>query len=217
MTAAQPLALPITRQSARGDNPKALTAIYREDVNMAIWHRCPSAPWADECRSLLAGAFSGIRLVLPESKLTSLADVLPELKPFPQLLDDVRQLADMFCCLFDVDTVGLRLTSLDSAMCPKFHVDRVPCRLITTYCGTGTEWLAHSDVDRSKLGTGSNGISDAHSGLYASAQRIQCLQPGDVALLKGELWEGNEGAGLVHRSPEVDPGEKRLLLTLDFA
>ncbi|WP_428354217.1 DUF1826 domain-containing protein [Methyloprofundus sp.] len=36
------------------------------------------------------------------------------------------------------------------------------------------------------------------------------------ALLKGERWEGNENAGLVHRSPAINEGERRLLLTLDF-
>jgi len=39
----------------------------------------------------------------------------------------------------------------------------------------------------------------------------------DVALLKGELWEGNEKAGLVHRSPAVPADHRRLLLTLDFS
>jgi len=42
------------------------------------------------------------------------------------------------------------------------------------------------------------------------------LLPGDVALLKGELWEGNEGAGMVHRSPSMNPGDRRLLLSFDF-
>lgn len=38
-----------------------------------------------------------------------------------------------------------------------------------------------------------------------------------VGLMKGENWEGNEGYGLVHRSPiptAVQP--HRLLLTLDM-
>jgi len=71
-------------------------------------------------------------------------------------------------------------------------------------------------VDRSKLGRGSKGLSDLESGLYRGAGDIEQLQRGDVALLKGELWEGNETAGLVHRSPAVSPGESRLLLTLDI-
>ena len=68
-----------------------------------------------------------------------------------------------------------------------------------------------------KLGAGSAGLSDAESGLYPTKDAIQTLAAGDVALLKGESWEGNEGAGLVHRSPAVKSGQQRLLLTLDFA
>jgi len=105
---------------------------------------------------------------------------------------------------------------LDKAMCPKFHVDRVPCRLLTTFQGIATEWLPHNKVNRDKLGPGSQGKADSESGLYTSPEDIQQLQAGHVALLKGELWEGNENAGLVHRSPAVPNGERRLLLTLDF-
>jgi hypothetical protein len=39
---------------------------------------------------------------------------------------------------------------------------------------------------------------------------------GDVALLKGERWEGNEHRAIIHRSPPVSEGERRLLLTLDW-
>jgi len=46
--------------------------------------------------------------------------------------------------------------------------------------------------------------------------QIQQLKRGDVALLKGEKWLGNEGFGLIHRSPHPAPGERRLLLTLDW-
>ena len=32
------------------------------------------------------------------------------------------------------------------------------------------------------------------------------------------FWSGNEGAGLVHRSPKVESvNQKRLLLTIDFS
>lgn len=132
----------------------------------------------------------------------------------------------MFCCLFDLGSAGLRLTALDRAMCPRFHVDKIPCRLVTTYQGIATEWLPHHHVDRSKLGAGSEGKSDEQSGLFQNLEDIQRLHQGEVALLKGEGWEGNEGAGLVHRSPAMPViadsvkmhavSERRLLLTLDF-
>jgi hypothetical protein len=34
--------------------------------------------------------------------------------------------------------------------------------------------------------------------------------------MKGELWHNNEGAGLIHRSPQVPNNTRRLVLTLDF-
>ncbi|MBL6879560.1 MAG: DUF1826 domain-containing protein, partial [Burkholderiales bacterium] len=51
---------------------------------------------------------------------------------------------------------------------------------------------------------------------FTNPKDIQRLTAGDVALLKGELWEDNENAGLVHRSPVVPEGQRRLVLTLDF-
>ncbi|MEM9690795.1 MAG: DUF1826 domain-containing protein, partial [Pseudomonadota bacterium] len=130
---------------------------------------------------------------------------------------DIAFLAEMFCDLLDVRRVGLRLSVLNSAMCPKFHVDRVACRLITSYQGIGTEWLPHDAVDRSKLGLGSGGLPDHESGLYRSARHIERLAVGDVAIMKGELWENNEGAGLVHRSPSISNDTPRLMLSLDVA
>ena len=122
----------------------------------------------------------------------------------------------MFCCLFELEEVGLRLAVLNQAMCPRFHFDQVPCRLVTTYHGIATQWLENDAVDRSKLGRGSNGQPDSASGLYNDESDIQQMSAGDVALLKGERWSGNENRGLVHRSPVTSSEEVRLLLTIDF-
>lgn len=205
------------RCAALGSTSDALTDIYQNHVNMAIWQRQANATLILESQNLLAGKhFTGERLILPTDKPYRLEELLPSLSPYPNLLEDMQTLTDMFSCLFEPETIGLRLTPLSNSMCPKFHVDRVPCRLITTYIGGGTEWLPHGDVDRSKLGAGSGGLSDAESGLYANQDNIQTLSPGDIAILKGESWAGNEGAGLVHRSPTVEAAHRRLLLTLDF-
>lgn len=206
------------RHSVTGHSPESLTDIYRNDVNIAIWQRQAPQLAARESQELVGSRhLHGIRCSIATKKLSRVADSLAELSPYPYLQADVQLLIEMFSCLFELEAVGLRLTLLENAMCPKFHVDRVPCRLITTYQGPATQWLQHHDVDRSKLGTGSGGLSDEQSGLYRSADAIQTLTNGDVALFKGELWEGNEGAGAVHRSPGLDPGQRRLLLTLDFS
>ena len=59
-------------------------------------------------------------------------------------------------------------------------------------------------------------MPDDQSGLFNNLQDIQQLHQGEVALLKGESWEGNQGAGLIHRSPNLIDQTKRLILTLDF-
>lgn len=79
---------------------------------------------------------------------------------------------------------------------------------MTTYAGKGTEWLDREGIDRSALETGRESI--------AGHDTIQHLSEGDIALLKGDEWEGNEGFGVIHRSPSLNDNETRLLLTLDF-
>jgi hypothetical protein len=44
----------------------------------------------------------------------------------------------MYQCLFEPEAIGLRIHVLADTMCPRFHVDRVPVRLLCTYRGPGT-------------------------------------------------------------------------------
>ncbi|WP_373089678.1 DUF1826 domain-containing protein [Zhongshania sp.] len=207
---------PLIRRTVFSTTAECLADIYQADVNLAVWQRQLSSSVKKNCLSLLADRhFTGCRLVLAADKVARLDDAMPELLRYPDLRRDIQLLADMFLTLFGLERIGLRLTPLKDGMCPKFHVDRVPCRLITTYVGGGTEWLPHHEVNRSKLGVGSKGVNDSESGVVSSEASIQALASGDVALFKGEMWAGNEGAGLVHRSPATVPNN-RLLLTLDF-
>ena len=155
-------------------------------------------------------------VVSPQDTVSLLQARLDSSKMVMILIKDIHKLVNMFCDLFDLKRVGLRLTSLNHAMCPRFHVDNVPCRLITTYQGIATEWLPHSDADRSKLGIGNKGKPDSQSGIYQDESDVQQLSQGDVALLKGEAWVGNEGKGLIHRSPQLYEQSSRLILTIDF-
>ncbi len=93
-------------------------------------------------------------------------------------------------------------------MCPRFHVDHVPLRLITTYAGAASEWLREDAMSRRRLGEAAAEPFDA--------ALIEQLNAGEVALFKGEKWQGNEGAGIIHRSPLAAPDKKRLILTLDW-
>jgi hypothetical protein len=206
------------RTSLESNQLEVLTEFYDQQFNLVTWQRSLSEQLSDAATQVLSDR-PDVQLslvVTPEKTAASLADVLDASEHSPALYDDVAHLVDMFCCLFDQREVGLRLTGLTRAMCPRFHVDRVPCRLVTTYHGIGTEWLPDIAADRSKLGTGNQGKPDHTSGLFRRVNAVRQLQPGDVALLKGELWEGNEGAGIIHRSPKVPDSGSRLLLTLDI-
>ena len=118
--------------------------------------------------------------------------------------------------LLDAATIGFRLEVVGKAMCPRLHVDRVGIRLLCTYRGPGTGWVEDASVDRRFLGAASGGQPDETSGLLLAGHRIEAIPPFAVALLKGSLWQGNGGRGIVHRSPAVAAEQApRVLLAMD--
>lgn len=200
------------RHMSQDKQPTVLSDIYKEEINIAIWQR--QKQFSVKEFLALNPTFKKEMILTPQDAFSRVSESFNN--NMSEVSEDIALLVDMFCYLFELKQVGMRLKVLDKAMCPKFHVDKVPCRLVTTYQGTATEWLPHELVDQTKLGWGCNGLADCESGLYKSESDIQQLNCGDVALIKGTLWEGNENAGLVHRSPELITNEKRLILTLDF-
>ncbi len=140
--------------------------------------------------------------------LAGLAAGYQAIEGHTEFVADVAWLAQAYGCLLGARRIGLRLRVLDRTMCPRFHVDDVPLRLVTTHAGVGSQWLAEGAMCRSGLGD-----SAAEPGHDAAVQQLGC---GHVALFKGEKWLGNEGNGLVHRSPPMEGAERRLLLTMDW-
>ncbi|WP_373533406.1 DUF1826 domain-containing protein [Vampirovibrio sp.] len=155
----------------------------------------------------------------------ALSEVMPAsamaLEGHEKFIQDITSLIDLYGLLVDTNQVGIRLLSMNKAMCPGFHVDRVGIRLICTYDGPGTQWLENVHADRSKLGYIAQGQSDENSGLIRPDAVIQSLQPYEVGLLKGEAWKSfdghdNHGNGIIHRSPAMEGcASKRIVLTLD--
>ncbi|MFS2068814.1 DUF1826 domain-containing protein [Pseudomonas sp. CT11-2] len=199
----------------QGDTPKVLTGILDDGVNLALWQRQLPAHIADFGRLLLSlnqPLAESLSLEMPsddaEPNLHGLASGFSDLEGFEGFIADVSWLVSAFACLLGAQRIGLRLRVLDKAMCPRFHVDHVPVRLITTYAGVGSQWLKEGAMDRRQLGKPEAEPQDD--------SLIQQIASGEVALLKGEKWHGNEGFGLIHRSPQPAPGERRLILTLDW-
>ncbi|WP_052480878.1 DUF1826 domain-containing protein [Gilvimarinus agarilyticus] len=203
---------------SQSSEPAVFTDLHKAEVNLCVWSRelanditrysdylLSQYPYATEIRVL------GDMKILAET----LRNSLPMHNQREAFIDDICVLADMLICLLDAKAVGLRLCVTRTASCPRFHVDKLGCRLITTYRGKATEWLDNINLDRTKLGRGALGKDDSKTGLYLNSQAVQKLDRGDVALLKGELWPGNEGRGIIHRSPKLGENERRLFITMD--
>lgn len=204
-----------TRHQYRGLTPETLMRILDEESNLAVWQRQLPLHIVDFAQCVLSlnePLAESLCLELPdedaEPDLAGLASGLRDLQGFEGFMSDLKWLISAFACLLGARRIGVRLRVLDKAMCPRFHVDHVPVRLITTYAGVGSQWLEEGAMDRTQLGQVNAEPQDA--------RLIHQLSSGDVALLKGEKWHGNEGFGLIHRSPQPAPGERRLLLTLDW-
>jgi|SRR3989344_1085088 len=86
---------------------------------------------------------------------------------------------------------------------PAFHTDKVELRLICTYLGRGTEWVSNDNVNRESLTNG----EDINSRIRDQSKIYQ-IKPFWVALMKGELYVGNRGREIIHRSPNL--GDKDL-------
>lgn len=202
-------------QQVSSEEIKVLGEVLRDEVNLAVWQRQLPAQIRDFATALLAqgeqlGQSIVLELASPEStpNLSGLVEGYSDLPGQLAFLQDLSWLVSAFACLFDIKRIGLRLRILDKAMCPRFHVDHVPVRLITSYAGVGSEWLREGVMLRHRLGDPEAEPSDT--------ALIERSKAGHVLLAKGEKWIGNEGSGLIHRSPQPPPGERRLLVTLDW-
>ena len=194
--------------------------IYKPEHNIAIWQRKSEQLQSEVAESITANPELSINAVINQN--TIVADINKALEKLPQaeeLKADLAQLVDMFCYLFELKRTGLRLRVLERAMCPRFHVDRVPCRLVSTYCGSGSQWLQNAGLDRTKLGAGHQGLSDEESGLMTASTKIHSLNVGDVkGIIKGETWHffitKAKALCIAHQHSLL--AKTQLLVTLDF-
>lgn len=202
---------------AAGDqNISVLPRIFEDAINIAVFQR--SLP-ADirlsaqaQCQTDRAWQYSWLGAP-DDAFIADLRRRLPAPDAGAPLVDDIATVAEAIAFLFEAQAVGIRLRLLNSPMCPRFHCDNLPVRMVTTYVGPGSEWLPEHAINRSGLGA----PRPERPEIVTDSSAIQRLTPGDIALLKGSGWVGCEERGLVHRSPGLDRDEKRLLMTIDPA
>ncbi len=178
-----------------------LVEIFDPGVQVCTWQR-EIEPAIDSYLSQLhrTGESQVLETLSPAAQPE--LDALPGGPGRAPLMEDLSLLREVVCELLDCAAAGLRLARVGHAMCPGWHVDRVGIRLVCTYQGPGTQWLDDQDIDR-------------RPGRMKESAFIQAI-PGEIVLLKGALWQGNDAFGAVHRSPELGSSASlRTLVTLD--
>ena len=194
----------------RIERPEINLAVWRRDVPrvIAAWLRMPFAIRLFETRG-------DIDLQLPApcvpafvaAYFTFEADT-DQLAGVSALARDVGELAEIVARLACNPAVRLRLEWVTDQACRYFHIDRVPFRLVCTYCGPGTEWVPN-DVAAQLTAPESE----------PAAHDINRLGAGNVAIMRGSPDRSRVAhAPLRHRSPRIEkPSERRLFLAIDPA
>lgn len=202
-------------------DPEGLRFLAREDLNLIVWRRGSLAPRLDDLVSLSRDARApsdNPGWILQSTTLVEDVSAFVQAHyPEPSAATmafavDLFELAVLLMQVTGAGSVRPRIERVEHDGCRLFHADRVPLRLLCTYYGPGTQWVPDNHAVRGALGKGDNGA------ICPDSAAIRSIGRGDVALLKGELWPGNTGRGLIHRSPPLGrSGKQRLLLAMDVA
>ena len=143
----------VTPRQVAGDTPAVLADVLHDGINLAIWNRCLPLHIEQFARMLtgVAEPFAQSLVVQledaeAEPNLSQLAGTHKDLEGHEGFVADVAWLVKAFAYLLNARRVGVRLRLLDKAMCPRFHVDHVPLRLVTTYSGPGSLWSGKSQL-----------------------------------------------------------------------
>ncbi len=193
------------------DQASDFAAIYDEDVELVSVAR-PASAYLEA----LAGQLFASRQIVQaqweqaagdsDAPLATLSMVL-DADLLRALCEEITLASEWLSELMGCEQIGIRVTTLRRPMCPRFHVDQIPCRLLITIRGPGTEWIPSADLNRALLAD-----RDTDAPPVRGGGDIKHLATGNWSLLKGGAWDDRFG-GVAHRSPH-GAGE-RLLLSFD--
>ena len=200
--------VPLPAHAVCGRSAAVLDAIRQPPITLALWRRQLAPSLERWICGIDLDAVEDLSFTAEVDQLDrDLADALDSAgygrSPGGELLRrDMEALARHFFGIVGQPRIELRLEVIETNSCRKFHADYVSARLITTYVGRGTEWLGQADAE-------------AHSaGAPVEAVTVRRVAAGEVAILKGRLWEPDHA--LVHRSPPIEgTGQSRLVLVLN--
>ena len=203
-----------------------LNRILNDNVQLAVWRKASTPKFVTELSDPSITAeqlpeFEG--MVTPDN----VAEVLEiHLMCFYQnralsdegieeLIQDIELLVKGFSTISQSKSIYVKLRVTSSDGCAYWHQDFVPLRLVTTYRGPSTEFVAPEFSNDTLLKKQFN------------SKHAQSLYHGDVALFKGrgysranlqgETYKMLDQPGIVHRSPRLSgTGVHRLVLVLNI-
>ena len=177
-------------------SPEDFPAISQQGKNVLIYFWSISAELDKQISIIPYNDLPECSLVLSKDEVNSLSwnrdQSLVDI-----ILCEMRVVLQNFAKILPTEFMKIEFCKTQDRSCPIFHVDRHPFRLLCTFRGPGTEWLADSDVNRKKLSKGSNRKIVKESAILHEVQKFQ------ICILKGEPRINNIGEGAVHRSPAV--------------
>ncbi|PWB92986.1 DUF1826 domain-containing protein [Methylosinus sporium] len=144
---------------------------------------------------------TGAEETLPRALAAALAEAGFEAWLAQWLTSDVMRLARLYREATRASEIRVRLETIEDDACRLFHVDFVRFRLVTTYRGPGTQWIAP--------GPKADPVEE---------NSIRRLERGWVAIMRGEKAASADLRALPHRSPPIaGTGIERLFLAIDEA
>lgn len=197
-----------------------LPRVLEPDVNALHVHRVLPAAWTAACARAAAALDDRevrARVGADGRGLELLMAWLPG-DVQAALREDLLDLIPRFAALLRADEVMATVLLDATDGCRRFHCDHVGLRLLCTYAGPGTEWLADATWRRALLARKDLALGAFNQAIAAGADGVRRAGTGDVLVLKGHAWPGNAGRGAIHRSPPVRASRtRRLLVKLDAA
>lgn len=128
---------------------------------------------------------------------------------YESFLDDIQNMVNNFAEISNTNNIEIFFDIVKTTKCPKYHYDQNDLRLICTYKGQGTIWLNNDNFNFDKLGYTDN------LQIPKDLSKINTVNEYDIAILKGTKYSNSSYNAIVHKSPDLFQGEKRLLLRLD--
>lgn len=176
----------------RGFMPSVLDRIHSAETGLAIWQRFTRLNLLISASAVLTRP--PFTLTVADTPDMAARRLCHDLLLFHwPLYADLRRLAARFAALSASPVVRMRLEHVIDNSCRKFHVDAVGLRLLCTYAGPGTEWMAPGG-------------------------EIRRMTTMEVAVFKGSAFPG-AGPRVPHRSPPLSAGafvgHSRLVLCID--